>query len=185
MSDGISDAYKQEREDQAHAQQLMAIATHLVVKTQDTLERVWWEHTHSKDLLKVELKLTQLMEGNRGAWGRFLLDCKENYTPAFERARSIAPFSKLLKIHEIKFDYWSEEGKFWRPFFHAAGLATDRGNGYRDGYDVYMILYDESMTLEQIAKTAVWTGFKTTGWDPTHNTEVPTSPLLKDRVKRG
>jgi len=184
VSDGITDAYNEERRTREFADYLMALATHLTVGTQDTLEKLF----KAKDIVTIsyslEDRLHELEAGNKVAWARLLLTCQEDCISAFERVRHLAPWAKEHRVEGVKFDRWSEVGQFFRPYFRAAGYATNEGNGNLSGYDSYALIFSPDMTLKEIVKEAVWVGFKTTGWPGSGKVDPPpTSPLLKDRKK--
>lgn len=182
MSDGISDAYRYEQDERSRHQYLMALATHLIVGTQDTLENLTSSSVVKPARLQETIK--GLKEGNLQEWAKFLIDCQENNSYAYKRIRAIAPWPGNRSIKLVKFDNWSELGKFFNPFFSKLGYATDEGNGNISGYDMYVIIYSEEMSIEQIVKESVWVGFKTTGWPAfSHADQEPTSPWKKDRKK--
>jgi len=183
MSDGLSDAANAEREARVFSQYLMALATHLTVKTQDSLEKLKAACPYEEEK-KLEGLLSRLTSNMKSDWAKFLLYCQDNNLQAFDRCRHLAPFPKDHIIQGIRFDRWSELSSFFRPYFRAAGLATAEGNGDLDGYDMYALVFTPEMSLKQIAQEAVWIGFKVTGWTPGVESVVPTSPLRKDRVKK-
>lgn len=183
MSDGISDSYAYEREERQHWQYLMALATHLVVKTQDTLEKLR-ACVFSDRQEALEARLQKLLQNDLQSWALLLIDCKENNLEAFKRVRGIAPWPASLSVKRIKFDNWSELGSFWRPWFDKEGYATDQNNGTIGGYDSYAIFYDEQMSLKQIVKSSIWLGFTTTSWRPGSNDQSPETPWKKDRKKK-
>lgn len=182
MSDGISDGYREEREAREKAAYLMALATHLTVGTQDTLEKLTSarQDVHLKDSL--EATLLSLKSNNKVEWAKFLLSCQEECISAFQRARHLAPWGSGYSLSKVVFDRWSEKGMFFRPFFHRAGYATNEGSGNLGGYDSYALIYHEDMTIRDIVKEAIWVGFKMTSWSTQEpSSPMPTSPLLKDR----
>lgn len=184
MSDGITDSYRAEAEAHAWAQYLMALATHLTVGTQDTLEKLFKAKGIVNISYSLEDRLHELEAGNKIAWARILLTCQESCVSAFDRCRHLAPWPKELRVQGIELDRWSEIGRFFRPYFKEAGYATNEGNGNRDGYDQYALIFSPEMSLKEIVKEAVWVGFKTTGWPGTGTVDPkPISPLLKDRKK--
>lgn len=172
MSDGITDGYREERRSRDYATYLLAIATHLINKTQDTSEAATGD-TYS---------IQKLIDRDLQEWARYVLDCKENSYTAYERARLIAPWSRTLSIHKVEFSTFNEVGQFFEFFFRKEGYATNRACGNRPGYDSYAIIIDSTMTLHQIVKTSIWLGFHTTGWTPgVPTTPEPTTPWIKDR----
>lgn len=181
MSDGITDAYRAEREDRDHANALMALATHLVVRTQDTYEKLL--SLHNGPFVKmIEIRVQKLIEGDLPTWARFLLDCQENYETAFNRARKLSPWPVDYKIDKIEFSTFNDVGKFWKPFFEAQGYATLGPHGNGSGYDSYAIFYTEDMSLKQIVKTSVWLGWRRISWTSNKpDTLAPTTPIKKDR----
>lgn len=184
MSDGLSDGYAAEMEDRRHWQYLMAMATHLVVKTQDTLEKLL-DTVYSDKHKKIEDRLQKLLKKDLQEWALLLIDCKENNLSAFQRVCGISPWPASLSVRRVKFDNWSELGSFFRPFFDKEGYATDQDHGTIGGYDSYAIFYDADMSIKQIVKSSVWLGFTTTSWRTgVGNSGDPTTPWKKDRLKR-
>lgn len=183
MSDGISDSYASEMEDHHHWQYLMAMATHLMVKTQDTLEKLN-ETVYSDKRKPLEERLQKLLKNDLQEWALLLIDCQQNNRMAYDRIRNISPWPVTLRVRLVKFDNWSELGSFFRPLFDKEGYATDQDHGTLGGYDSFAILYDENMPIKQIIKSAIWLGFTTTSWSGHQDNPTPTSPWKKDRLKR-
>ena len=180
MSDGLSDAAAYEREFREHWQYLMALATHLSVGTQDTLNAL---HNTAVNEEKADQQVKLLKEQDLQAWAKFMIDCRENNNEAYKRALHLVPWKPSLSIRRVEFSRFDNEGKFWRPLFDKQGYGTDQSNGTIDGYDSYAILYDDTMTLNEIVKSSIWLGYKITGFYPGSKDQAPTTPWKKDRKK--
>lgn len=160
---------------------LLALATHLVVKTQDT-----WEKLVSRSaitVVRLENVVNKMLVMDKQVWAIFLLTCKDHGDAAYKRARSICPWPQSYNIRKIRFSSLTEETNFWRPLFLKYGYATTESNGSRTGYDSYALFYEEDMTLKQIVTSSIWLGFTTTSYTPGQMYPEPISPWRKDRIR--
>lgn len=177
MSDGITESYRDQREQERLRSYLLAVGAHLGVRTQDTLDTCF----QYKDRLEAERQISKLLANDQQEWAKFSLACRESSELAYVRAKVHCPWTPDLSIRLISFDRWSKEGEFWEPLFKQHGFATNGSHGPTDGYDQYAILYSDSMSLKQIVAGAVWLGYHPTTFYSS-DVDLPKSPWRKERL---
>ena len=168
MSDALTDIARDQRRNRGFAAFISAIldfvkdpteeardtAMNLARSCDDVPRGYWGEKTNLTE--QATKLLLDILSADKTAWGWLLLVSSEVDTLAYRHLRRLSPWP-TKEMERVSYSNFDGLASILRNAMHSAGNGTTFG-GNPSGYFEYVVFYDDTDTLLQIAESAVFVG---------------------------